>query len=176
MLTSDFWSITLPGDLATSAARGPSIFAFFASLNVLDAHALYSNHNVRDLMSPAIHGTKSSLERHHLFPRAYLKSQGITDQLDYNQITNFAIVEWGDNTAISASSPSEYVPALEARFDASLLKTMYRHHALPPGWPNMSYDIFLKERRSRIAQTIREAYEKLAGNREVQRKRCSATL
>ncbi len=117
-LTNDFWSITLPGDLATSAARGPSIFAFFAALNVLDARALYSNHQVRELMDPAIHGTRSSLERHHLFPVAYLKTQGISDQRDYNQIANFAIVEWGDNTAISDAPPSQYVPALEARFDA----------------------------------------------------------
>ena len=57
-LTNDFWSITLPSDLATSAARGPSMFAFFAALNVLDARALYSNHNVRELMDPAIHGTR----------------------------------------------------------------------------------------------------------------------
>jgi hypothetical protein len=55
-LTNDFWSITLPSDLATSAARGPSMFAFFAELNVLDARGLYSNHNVRELMDPAIRG------------------------------------------------------------------------------------------------------------------------
>ena len=83
-LTNDFWSITLPGGLATSAARGPSMFAFFAALNILDARALYSSHNVRDLMNPAIHSTKSSLERHHLFPVAYLKTVGIMDQRDYN--------------------------------------------------------------------------------------------
>jgi hypothetical protein len=165
-LTSDFWSITLPGDLATSAARGPSMFAFFAALNVLDAHALYSSHKVRDLMNPAIHSTKSSLERHHLFPVAYLKTKGITDQRDYNQIANFAIVEWGDNVAISASSPSQYVPKLEERFDPKLLQAMYRDHALPPGWHTTDYDSFLKERRSRIAQTIRRAYEKLAGKVE----------
>jgi hypothetical protein len=82
-LTSDFWSITLPSDLATSAARGPSMFAFFDSLNVLDARALYSNHSVRELMDPALHGTRSSLERHHLFPVAYLKKQGIDDQRDF---------------------------------------------------------------------------------------------
>jgi hypothetical protein len=114
-------------------------------------------------MNPAIHGTKSSLERHHLFPIAYLKGQGISDQRDYNQIANFAIVEWGDNAAISATPPCEYVPMLEARFQNKVLEAMYRHHALPPGWHNMSYDAFLKERRSRIAQTIREGYEILAG-------------
>jgi hypothetical protein len=167
-LTNDFWSITLPGDLATSAARSPSMFAFFAALNVLDARTLYSDHNVRDLMNPAIHGTKSSLERHHLFPIAYLKAQGISDQRDYNQIANFAIVEWGDNVAISATPPCEYVPVLEARFENKVLEAMYRHHALPPGWHNMSYDVFLKERRSRIAQTIREGYEILAGKTAAQ--------
>jgi hypothetical protein len=162
-LTNDFWSITLPSDLATSAARGPSMFAFFAALNVLDARALYSNHQVRELMDPAIQGTRNSLERHHLFPVAYLKTQGITDQRDYNQIANFAIVEWGDNAAISDRSPSDYVPALEARFDPNLLREMYRHHALPLGWHGMGYDTFLRERRTLIAQTIRAAYETLAG-------------
>jgi hypothetical protein len=162
-LTSDFWTITLPGDLATSAARGPSMFAFFAALNVLDAQALYSSHSVRELMDPAVRGTRSALERHHLFPVGYLKKLGITDQRDYNQIANFAIVEWGDNTAISSSEPAEYVPALEKRFDVKTLREMYCHHALPLGWYSMSYRSFLKERRSLIAETIRTAYEKLAG-------------
>jgi hypothetical protein len=144
-------------------ALGSLIDAISAALNVLDARALYSNHNVRELMDPAIHGTRSSLERHHLFPIAYLKTQGISDQRDYNQIANFAIVEWGDNTAISAAPPSQYVPVLEARFDGKMLQEMYRHHALPLGWHGMSYDTFLRERRTLIAQTIRAAYEKLAG-------------
>jgi predicted HTH transcriptional regulator len=45
---------------------------------------------------------------------------------------------------------------------------MYRHHALPLGWHSMGYDTFLRERRSLIAQTIREAYEKLAGKVDAQ--------
>src|SRR5205807_758411 len=36
-LTQDFWNITLPNDLATSAARSPALFAYLAALNVLDA-------------------------------------------------------------------------------------------------------------------------------------------
>jgi hypothetical protein len=94
-LTADFWSITLPGDLATSAARSPSMFGFFAALNVLDARALYSNHTVHELMDPATKASKSSLERHHLFPVAFLKKQGITDEREYNQIANYSVVEWG---------------------------------------------------------------------------------
>ena len=41
-LTSDFWAITLPNELATSAARSPALFAYMAALNILDADALLS--------------------------------------------------------------------------------------------------------------------------------------
>lgn len=163
-MTSDLWTITLPGDLATSSAISPSMFAFFAALNVLDARALYSAHTVRELFDPATQGTRSSLERHHLFPVAYLKSQGVTDQRDYNQIANYAIVEWGDNGVIADAAPGTYVPDFEKRFDTKTLQEMYRHHALPMGWETMGFDDFLKARRSLIAETIREAYEKLAGH------------
>ena len=163
-LTGDYWTITLPSDLATSAGRSPSMFAFFAALNVLDARALYSPHTVRELMDPAMRGTRSTLERHHLFPVAYLKRQGITDSREYNQIANYAIVEWGDNSNITDSDPAEYVPELEQRFDSETLQLMYRYHALPMGWQTLSFDRFIQERRDMMAQTIREAYERLAGH------------
>jgi hypothetical protein len=163
-LTSDFWSITLPGDLATSAARSPSMFAFYAALNVLDARALYSQHTVRELMDPSTQAIRSSLERHHLFPVAHLKSAGIIDQREYNQIANFSIIEWGDNAAISASPPANYVPQMEARYDSGTIQAMYRHHALPMGWEGMEYFAFLRERRSLMAATIKAAYERLAGH------------
>lgn len=162
-LTSDFWTITLPGDLATSAARSPSMFAFYAALNVLDARALYSQHNVRELMDPATQAVRSSLERHHLFPVSYLKKKGVVDQREYNQIANFTIVEWGDNSAISDRAPTDYVPQLEDRFDSGTIQTMYRHHALPLGWEGMEYSEFLRERRSLMAETIKAAYQKLSG-------------
>ena len=41
-LTNDFWEVTLPNDLATSSARSPSLFAYEASLVLLDAPALFS--------------------------------------------------------------------------------------------------------------------------------------
>jgi hypothetical protein len=42
-LTNDYWSITLPTDLATAAANSPSMFAFFAALNLHDARVLFRN-------------------------------------------------------------------------------------------------------------------------------------
>jgi Asp-tRNA(Asn)/Glu-tRNA(Gln) amidotransferase A subunit family amidase len=163
-LTSDFWSITLPNDLATSVARSPSMFAYYAALNVLDARALYSRHTVRELMEPSIQALRSALERHHLFPIAELKRRGVTEQRDYNQIANFTVVEWGDNAKIAASAPTDYVPELEARFSAATLNQMYEQHALPAGWENLDYFDFLRLRRSLMAQTIRAAYERLSGD------------
>lgn len=163
-LTGDFWSISLPSDLATSAARSPSMFAFYAALNILNARALYSEHTVKELMDPMAQAPRTALERHHLFPVAYLKNQGITDQRDYNQIANFTIVEWGDNAVIAHAAPHTYVPGLEARFDKATLQSMYRDHALPYGWEQLSYQDFLRHRRTLIAQIIKAAYEQLAGH------------
>ena len=41
-LTGDYWTITLPSQLATSASRSPSLFAYQAALIMLDAQVLYS--------------------------------------------------------------------------------------------------------------------------------------
>ena len=162
-LTSDFWSITLPNELATSAARSPSLFAYFAALNLLDARVLFSQQKVSELMDPATVGTKSSLERHHLFPKAYLKTLKITDTRLTNQIANFTMVEWGDNLKISDQPPSEYVPVLNKRFKGKELERMYYWHALPDGWENLEYEDFLRQRRELMAKVIRDAYHSLGG-------------
>jgi hypothetical protein len=161
-LTNDYWAITLPNDLATAAARSPSMFAYFAALNLLEAKALFSNHKVSELMDPAIQATRSALERHHLFPKAYLATLGITDPRETNQIANFTMVEWGDNTQISNQPPAVYVEALRQRFSARDLERMYRLHALPDGWEHLDYHEFLRQRRELMATVIREAYEKLS--------------
>lgn len=163
-LTSDFWDITLPGELATSAARSPSMFAYFASLNLLDAQVLFSKQKVSELMDPTTAGHRASLERHHLFPKAYLKeSLHITDTRETNQIANFAMVEWGDNLKISDQPPTEYVPVLTDRFGGRELERMFYWHALPDGWEGMEYADFLRQRRELMAKVIRDAYRYLSG-------------
>ena len=164
-LTNDYWSITLPNDLATAAARSPSMFAYFAALNLLDATALFSNHKIIELIDPAIQAQRSALERHHLFPKAYLSTLGITDARDTNQIANFTMVEWGDNAQISSRPPVVYVEVLRQRFNARELERMHRLHALPDGWEQLNYHEFLQQRRDLMAAVIREAYEKLSAGR-----------
>lgn len=114
-------------------------------------------------MDPSTVGTKSSLERHHLFPKAYLKELGIADTRQTNQIANFTMIEWGDNLKISDQPPSQYVPVLSKRFSGKELERMYYWHALPDGWKNMEYEDFLRQRRELMAKVIRDAYHSLGG-------------
>ncbi len=163
-LTSDYWSITLPSDLATAAANSPSMFAFFAALTLHDAKVLFSTQKVADLLDPATKSNRSALERHHLFPRGYLKSIGVTDTRDINQIANFTLIEWGDNGEVSDRAPGDYVVSLQKRFRPEDLERLHYWHALPDGWETMPYGEFLKRRRERMAAVIRDAYRILTSD------------
>jgi len=106
------------------------------------------------------------VEKHHLFPKGYLKAQGISGLRDTNQIANFALVEWGDNAEISKKSPAEYVPVLSERFNQPQLKNMYFWHALPDNWQSLEYKDFLIQRREMIAKVISEAFQVLSSRGE----------
>ena len=162
ILTGDYWSSTLPNELATSSPRSPSLFAYYASLVLVEAKALFSPQKVAALLDPSVHGVKAAAERHHLFPKGYLKNElGIVDVRETNQIANYAIVEWQDNADISDSPPSSYAPGMAQRFSGSDLRSMHHWHALPDGWDNMSYGDFLERRRELITGVIGEAYARL---------------
>lgn len=160
-LTDDYWTKTLPLDLATSAGRSPALFGFYAAQTLLGARALFSAMNVVDLLDPPAQGQKKALERHHLFPRQYLKGKGVESVRDINQIANYALVEWDDNIAISDAPPSQYWPKYAERFDPDTLAAMMRWHALPSDWWTQGYDSFLAARRPLIADVIRHGYQKL---------------
>lgn len=166
-LTDDFWTIALPNDLATSSARSPSLFAFYAAQNLLDAKALFSEIKVGALLDPSIVANKSALERHHLFPRAYLKNQGISDTRDINQIANFALVEWSDNISISDTPPSEYFPLYVEEFSPENLARMMHWHALPQRWHELGYAEFLQSRRRAMAAVIRHGFARLYAEDEL---------
>lgn len=165
-LTSDFWAIQLPDKLDSSAAYSPTLFAYHAALNLLDAKALFSDLKISELLDPSVSARKKGVERHHLFPKAYLKAQGVSNQTRRNQIANYAHVEWADNIEISDRSPADYFPEYAQRFSDAELQQMMDWHALPDGWEHMDYDDFLEERRQRIAQVTRRGYERLTERME----------
>jgi len=164
VLTRDYWEVTLPNELETAAARNTGQFAYYAALCLLDAPVLYSKMKVTDLLAPSTRAKKSALERHHLFPRRYLQSIGIKEGRLINQVANCDLVEWSDNIRISDQAPKEYVPAMEQRFSAEELRSMYDLHALPEKWYEMDYQTFLKERRKRIADVIHRGFLHLKGS------------
>jgi len=161
MLTNDFWSLSLPNSLATSSPRSPSLFAYYAALVLLDARVLFSRLKVSDLLDPSIHANRSLTERHHLFPKDYLKTINIISTRETNQIANYALVEWGDNTKISNQSPVDYLPELKDRFGKDELSQMYYWHALPESWECLNYQEFLEKRRDLMAKVIKEGYQTL---------------
>ncbi|NQU68475.1 MAG: DUF262 domain-containing protein, partial [Candidatus Marinimicrobia bacterium] len=164
-LTDDFWDITLPNKLASTAARGPSLFAYYAALNLLGARGLFSNIKVSDLIDSGLRAKKSPLERHHLFPKAHLAKTSEFRQQEINQIANYALVEWQDNIAISDMAPAEYLSKYLSRFNEEEKHDMYYWHALPDGWENMEYLQFLDERRRLMAKVTRNGFETLSSNK-----------
>lgn len=163
--TEDYWAITLPTELATSASRSPALYAYNAALNLLDARVLFSQVRVSELLDPGLKATKSPIERHHLFPTGYLEKQGIIERRLTDQIANFAFIEWEENINVSDSPPKKYAPVLSSRFDESELEKFSYWHPLPDGWVDMEYGEFLQARRPLIARVIRDGFAKLATTR-----------
>jgi hypothetical protein len=160
-LTNDFWTVTLPSNLDSSSARNPELFAYIAAQNRLGASVLFSHKKVQDLLDPAIKTKKRALERHHLFPRAWLEKQGVEDLKKINQLANFALLEWPENIKISDTPPVEYAPQIQLRFRDDEWSRMLEHHAMPENWHQMPYERFLQERRKLMASIIRRGFETL---------------
>ncbi|MDD5508475.1 MAG: DUF262 domain-containing protein [Bacteroidales bacterium] len=163
VLTNDFWNITLPMQLESSSSRSPIYFAFLASQILLNAPVLFSPKKIAAMMDPMLKTVKKPLEKHHLFPRAWLENEEkIKDIRMINQIANFALIEWPDNIDISDGDPKRYVPEIKTRFkDENDWKLMLELHALPDQWENIPYSEFLVQRRFLMAQIIRKGYEYL---------------
>ncbi len=166
-LTNDYFDITLNGSegLAVSGRGNNAWNAYVASLNILDAKVLFSKSNLlaSKLFEVGTDGKRKSLEKHHLFPKAYLKSKGYTDS-KINQMANYAFIDWKDNMEILDDAPYDYYPIIcEGRTNDEILK-MERENALPHGWEKMDYEDFLVERRKLMSQIIKQAYEKLKAN------------
>ncbi|MFC7443148.1 GmrSD restriction endonuclease domain-containing protein [Laceyella putida] len=160
-LTNDFWTITLVNKLESSTSRNPALHAYYAALNILDANVLFSNMKVSELLDPVLRANRNAIEKHHLFPKKYLKSIGINEDKLINQVANLALVEWGDNARISDESPESYFPRYAERFTPAELAEMMEYHALPDNWTSLDYPVFLEERRKKMAQIIKAGYIRL---------------
>lgn len=166
-LTNDYFDITLVGSdgLAVSGRGNNAWNAYVAALNILNANILFSKSNllVSKLFEPGTDGNRKSLEKHHLFPKAYLKSQGYPDSR-INQMANYAFIDWKDNMEILDAAPYVYYPVVCQGRSEEAIKKMEEENALPHGWETMAYEDFLVERRKMMAAKIKEAFDILKNN------------
>jgi hypothetical protein len=149
--------------LFTSSVNAPAYAAYVAALNVLDADVLLSTLKVKDWLSPS-RRTIKGIEKHHLFPRDYLKTKlGIKSPTKINQVANLALVEWSDNIEISNDPPERYWPVqvAEKRIDEGRRRRQEEWHALPDRWTTMDYEEFLLARRRLMARVTHEGFKRL---------------
>ena len=168
-LTNDYFNITLVGSdgLAKSGSGNNAWFAYVAALNILNRRILFSKSNllVSKLFEIGTDGKRKSLEKHHLFPKAYLVKNGYSDT-KINQMANYAYIDWKDNMDILDDAPSIYYPIICQGRSLSDIMQMEQENALPHGWENMTYEKFLEERRKLMAAIIHKGFEVLKKNVE----------
>lgn len=166
-MTNDFFNITLVGSegLAVSGSGNNAWYAYVASLIILNSKILFSKSSIplAKLFEPSVDGNRKSLEKHHLFPKAYLKKQGYNDS-KINQMANYAFIDWNDNMEVSDEAPSIYYKKICSSLSNEEKILMENENALPSGWENMDYEDFLVERRKLMAKKIHEAFKILVNN------------
>ena len=163
--TNDYWDISLPNRLDTASAKSPALSAYWAALNLLEAKMLFSDLRVSGMLDPAVTPVKD-MERHHLFPKAHLRSLGIRGATRVNKISNMAFVDWSDNLAISDTAPSDYWPTMTEGMSDAQVKEQSRWHALPIGWEQLDYDSFIEKRARLISRVVKDGFETLMDESE----------
>ena len=160
-LTDDYFAYTLPSSLEGSSANSPAWFGYVASLIVLGTPMLFSTAPLSQHFVVGSSGDKSSIDRHHIFPKNYLTQIGYDNDRDRNQIANFTYLDYNTNIAIGDKAPAEYVGEYRQKLGEEGYALTCKQNALPLGFEEMEYQDFLKQRRLLMAETVRAAYRKL---------------
>ena len=168
-LSDSFWTVTLPQNLETSSVNSPAFNTFIAAQINLNCNSMLMNGTkVADLVTISGDG-------HHIFPRAYLKSNGVTNKTKYNQVANYIYLDTQVNKAISDDAPKEYFTKTKRQCetkqielgnisDSALLALNLSENCIPNGIDTMDvsfYDEFLRERRKMMAALIEKYYKGL---------------
>lgn len=103
-------------------------------------------------------GQNSSLEVHHIFPRALLKKHGF-DKTEINAVANFCFLTKNTNIKISDSAPAVYFEEIEKRAPGALASQW-----IPMDrelWKVENYPQFLEKRRELLAEAANEFLDSL---------------
>lgn len=159
--TDDYFAYTLPSSLEGSSANSPAWFGYVASLIVLGTPMLFSTAPLSQHFVVGSNGGKSSIDKHHIFPKNYLAQIGYDSDRDRNQIANFTYLDYNTNIDIGDKAPAEYVGEYRQKLGEAGYALTCKQNALPLGFEEMEYQDFLRQRRLLMAETVRAAYRKL---------------
>ena len=159
--TDDYFRLTLPNELNSAAAISPAWYGYVAAQIVLNTPMLFSNTPVSKYFILGSSGTKNAIDKHHIFPKNYLTGIGFSSDRDRNQIANFTYLDYATNIEISDKAPREYVAYYRQKLGEEGYQKACEDHALPTNFENMEYMEFLSQRRVLMAQTVRNAFERL---------------
>lgn len=167
-LSESFWTSLLPQNMETSSSVSPYFLVYQAAqVKRQDKGFLSRDITVLDLIL-------NRSDVHHLFPRKYLKDQGLA-RGQYNQIANLVLAQSEINIAIGARAPKIYFNELREQcnggkkkyggiMDIDELRENLRQHCIPEDIFNGladDYNAFLEERRKLMAEKIREYFNQL---------------
>jgi len=109
-------------------------------------------------LSSHLLGSMSSLELHHIFPKAQLKKHGYS-LAEINAIANFTFLTKETNLKVSDRLPSDYLPEF-VKQHAEVIES----HWIPKEqelWKIENYKEFLRVRRELLANALNELLENL---------------
>lgn len=170
-LSEQFWSTALVNDFDKASLQHPFINTFFAAQVYFGDKGFLSDVTLR-----SIRDIKGDI--HHTFPYDYLKKNGKSDRIEYNQIANFVYMEKSTNIQIGNKKPIDYMAIVLEQAnsgklgdnpigkitDITLLEDNLKQNCIPDGFENMEvsdYESFLVSRRKLMVQKIEAYYKSL---------------
>lgn len=168
-LSDTFWDVALVQNLETTSINSPYFNTFIAAQVFMgDKSLLSSAIKVSDLVTIAG-------DIHHIFPKGYLKDNGINGKNKYNQVANYTFLDTTVNIDIGKKAPNEYFMDAFEQCDAGALKVgtitnkdelvkNINSNCIPEGIESMEagdYEQFLVKRRKLMAQKMRDYYYSL---------------
>jgi hypothetical protein len=150
-LSEAFWDVALPQDMDTSVASSPLFRVFQAAQVKLNDKGFLS----RDISARELIEVKSDV--HPLFPRDYLKKQGLSCG-QYNQIANYAVAQSEINIAFGKKEPQIYFAQLLEQcqggprlygniIDLDELRENLRMNCIPDGMEKMTVAEYPESRK-----------------------------
>ena len=168
-LSEAFWNVQLVQNLESTSTINPTYQVYLAAQVYFNETSLLSNNiGIKELID--LGG-----DVHHIFPKQYLKEQGL-EKNQYNQNANYVYLDRPVNESIGKLPPYEYFSIAKRQCsedvtkpigsinNIDLLERNLAMNCIPNDIFKMdfeSYSRFLQERRTLMAQKIKDYYYSL---------------